>query len=537
MKISSVTAINFMQYDELTFFPETGVHAIVGKNRSGKSSIYESIYWCIFGETVRNCVDVLKKGSNECRVSIKGNYSGKEFIIARRITSGGTKELKFYVNGKILESGNNTINQSNIDKFLNFNKIQFQSSTMFGHNSFRFINATDSEKKLILEEMINATVYKELSIFCRAQSLELKKIVSNNNVALSIKTNDLSNLEEENKTNSEEFNKEKKIKLESINSSILSVNNKFKKFKSKPVNRQSNIDSINKKIEEIDKEYYHIEELIKNTSSVKNSRCDSCGNKINEKDFNLYKNDLKRKLESTGKIIDEYNRSLVILKEEHKNYEFYVELKNELSELNDEYNNVKNEKEKKSKNLVDKIKILKKEISSYKNEIQKNEKEIEYYDFWSKGFGNNGVISFLTDDFINRLNSFLADISEELTDGQIIIQFSSTYETKKGNVSDKISQVCFLDGEEYNYKNMSNSEKQRADLMVMLSFMDMYNLGIDTIFFDEVFEGLDDESSDMVVKYIQNRMRDKCCYVISHSENTKLSFDSVIKVTRGKNLT
>lgn len=102
--LRSVELSNIRSHDHVVFKPsEQGVTSILGKNGAGKSSIVDSIAWCLFGTKIGGVKNSsimksgvpYKKGDFYARVIIE--VDGQELLVERKfVTKGGAVEASVY---------------------------------------------------------------------------------------------------------------------------------------------------------------------------------------------------------------------------------------------------------------------------------------------------------------------------------------------------------------------------------------------------------------------------------------------------------
>ena len=162
MKINSVHIKNFYSYkDELIDLDKfNGLIFIEGKNRdsggsngSGKSALFEAIFWCLFGKTLR-------KSNEDSRVNVKaGRNCSVEVVIDDRIKirrASRPTSLKLEIDGENLSGKHAQETQRIIEATLNTNFKVAAASMAFGQrNNFDFLGATPEDKRIIMRNFLN----------------------------------------------------------------------------------------------------------------------------------------------------------------------------------------------------------------------------------------------------------------------------------------------------------------------------------------------------------------------------------------------
>jgi DNA repair exonuclease SbcCD ATPase subunit len=159
MKINKLHIRNFKSFgdDECVIdLHKRGPILICGPNGSGKTSIVESIIWCLFGRLsdIHNPGDKIinwNTGKN-CMVKI---ITDDGYEICRTRKFEGCSDLLIYKDGNVIEDGDstNTNAQATLQKIFKLDFNSFISSIFFGQSSGSFLSFGDSKKKQIIESL------------------------------------------------------------------------------------------------------------------------------------------------------------------------------------------------------------------------------------------------------------------------------------------------------------------------------------------------------------------------------------------------
>lgn len=113
-------------------------------------------------------------------------------------------------------------------------------------------------------------------------------------------------------------------------------------------------------------------------------------------------------------------------------------------------------------------------------------------------------------------NKWLVRIGSSLS-----IKLKPYSEKKTGGFSDAISIDVTGAGAGHGYKACSNGQRRRIDVALLLALATMASAvrGVEgsTLFFDEVFDALDQKGTEGVAQALDELSRDRCVVVISHS--------------------
>lgn len=167
MKILEVTAHNFRSYDNLhfDFTKQPGFSLILGTNGAGKSTVFYSILYALYGELPDNSKgdDPVKLGKKSMFVKLKIQVNNHTYTISRYRHDKEYKNKVLLFNGKKdLTLSTNRETDNKIIELLGFGEDTFLNSIFFSPEKVNsFIKATDKERKAILEELTNTNIYKQ----------------------------------------------------------------------------------------------------------------------------------------------------------------------------------------------------------------------------------------------------------------------------------------------------------------------------------------------------------------------------------------
>ena len=167
------------------------------------------------------------------------------------------------------------------------------------------------------------------------------------------------------------------------------------------------------------------------------------------------------------------------------------------------------------KNSNEEVDKKNKECQLKKFELEEAEKEIPYYEFWVKAFGDSGIRKFIIDGIIPALNSRVSHWLQFLIDGKIKLVFDNELEpTIERNPPD---------GDPFIYYAMSNGEKRRLNLSVSQAFAHIMMISsgasASLVFLDEVSTNIDPAGVEGVYNMIQELAKTKQVFVTTHDRD------------------
>ena len=393
MRLKSIKLKNFFSFGsaEVDFDKYGNLVLVRGENAgedssngAGKSSLFESVYWCLTGKTVRGVLakDVVKFGEDQVLVRVGFTHKGSE-VVVERTWSQAKKSLWLEIDGKVeffhdMKQGTNLIFE-----FLGISPDILSLTGFYGRNFSTFSNYTPKERAEIIDILADGEKWERARVAAQAMLKEYKavgedsclknldrfedekKVKVSRIVKLEIELENMKNsqsdriakIEEERDDKESEYAKKEDEIRELEKSSILEKNAlKIKELEEErdmlvEEFRQSQNEKASKLSEEKDKvaeflqevseerlkigaECASIEDKIKATKKRRGKDvCESCGQKLpqppNKEELDKEIADLEQKLEESKK---EYNKFLDCEKEEKmKSEELGIELRDLLS--------------------------------------------------------------------------------------------------------------------------------------------------------------------------------------------------------------
>lgn len=361
-----------------------------GKSSNGasKSSIFYAILWALYGKipdsSSSNSVINEKVGKNtSVFLNFEVNKSSARIERYRKDKTNNNKVL-FFIDDKEVTKPTNKATDSSIVDFMGISMDTMLNSIMFGSSRVvDFVSATDKQRKEILEELSNVSIYRE------AQN-RVKEVAKDANTSLLEKETALAGIEAQNanltaleasydaqKAQHEDVVRDLKSKLadykaklltedkvESIKNSInrgnaalkkLDDSNKVDPYKdiSKPTQKvsslKSNLTALKNKYTEIVAKIKEDKQEIINLKNTPDAICRLCGNKLDEahkkKELVRLTNEIKETVKSYNESkvsYKKYTDELVVASGELKQVQDYnLEKRKEQSAFHSKYNKVK----------------------------------------------------------------------------------------------------------------------------------------------------------------------------------------------------
>jgi DNA repair exonuclease SbcCD ATPase subunit len=196
-------------------------------------------------------------------------------------------------------------------------------------------------------------------------------------------------------------------------------------------------------------------------------------------------------------------------------------LEEQLNELKNQITNKSNELSGPSpfvkilEETIKESKLKSKECEDKKIELDDANKDLPYYEFWVKAFGDNGIRKFVIDGIIPALNTRISHWLQFLIDGKITLNFDNQLEeTIHRNPPD---------GDKFVYYAMSGGERRRLNLAVSQAFAHMMMLNSGTypslVFLDEVTSNVDPIGVQGIYNMIMELAKERQVFVTTHDHD------------------
>lgn len=590
INFKKISIKNFLSFGETPVVLEfkAGLHIITGINRDksdrqnglGKSAMMESLYFCIFGTTIRD----LKKDlipntftNGVCEVILDFEVvSGKKKDEYKVVRTLNPSKLYFYKNGEDVTRDSIKNTEEDLHTILHATPSVFENCVIMTlNNTIPFMAKAKADKRKFIENIFNLDVFSKMLSKIKEEHTEKKKeyeieltkmeesertfknlniqrdtIISNRkNKTLIYEKRKVDNLDEKQRFN-EELDKHEDGNLEEIK-------NNLKSLKKAKLLIEDNIDKLNDERSSLRAAANHNEKLLPKIG-VSGSSCPVCLRSVNEHD----KEYIKEEKSKINEIILRSNDDIKILDDKIENLKSN---KSKLEKAYEKYNKKINQievAEQKKKNIKDRIKQLdtwliqldsdieelKSEktevdpflktqvdlIQSIKDSVNKCRYELNLMDTIKFIVSEDGVKSYIVKKILQMFNDRLRYYLSKM-DANCICNFNEYFEEEIVNEKNKICS----------YFNFSGAERKNIDFSCLFTFMDIrrlqgnvtYNISI----YDELFDScLDEKGIDLVTKIIKERVEkyNECVLVISHrKESVKASTGDVIFLEKKDGIT
>jgi DNA repair exonuclease SbcCD ATPase subunit len=556
---------------------KSGINLITGENRDkggrngvGKSTLVESLFWCLFGSTMRDIKkdriihNQVKKG---CEVilnfDINDGIQNTQYTITRTLEPSSVKlevHLEDRVEDRVEDISLSSMPKTDdyIKELIGANEEVFQNAViMTANNTTPFMGQKKIDKRKFVEGILNLGIFGEILLKVRADYNDTKKendivaskfIDQQKNLTLyknqvnkntENRNNKILNLKDKIKNNQEKIdrvsnNSSVTSKIDSLKLSIESKEKDLNDLEEGHTKIKDKISGENGVLLQID---YEIKQLEKQKGDLKKgAACPTCKRKYDESldldkcikeiddqispledskqpvKSNLQKLISKEKLINNA--ITSTRLSIKNLNTEKSSLELASQELNQLQERNreieEEINELRNEKDGVLE-LIDNIEI---EIIETEKTIQELQKKLNILENAKYIVSEEGVKTYIIKKMLGVLNARLNYYLNAL-EAPCKCEFNEMFE-----------EIIHNDqGKECSYFNFSGGERKRIDLAVLFMFQDLLRTQTGSSFslsmYDELFDSaIDERGANKIMEILNTRVADynESVYIISHNK-------------------
>ncbi|KKN90069.1 hypothetical protein LCGC14_0231820 [marine sediment metagenome] len=590
-----VISVEFYGYEDVYDMEVEDCHNFVANgivvHNSGKSTIWDGLFWIIYGKTLRNL-----KAGDVCTWGVKGRCAGHLFFER----SGEEHVLIRTWNPNNLELDGETVDQQVVEDLIGLNSESFQHSIITGQFSPMFFDLKPAQKLSLFSDMFELDFWLDKSQEATQWTTEIAGKISSceSDIAtlegnITLTETNLENYYDSNegylKTERERVKvlknvlKDHKNKLEekkgkgcSHNKEMKTVEDDLAEFDLAVKEVQDNLDEENTSRGFVEQKITRLETKIdasrkewKKLDGVGNT-CPHCGQKVSAKHLRDEKkriesegNKLKDKLSDENEDLEHIQKQLKELKEEKKDLQNdRMKVDNKIRELILEKRTYENELNNLSEKVDDAQEDLdqvleeknphKDLIATAEEQLIGFEKELELLvlhlddlltkhecnKYWIKGFKE--VRLFMIEEALNQLEVEVSNSLMQLGLHNWEIAFDVERETKSGSITKGFT--VFIKSP-YNedlvpWEAWSGGESQRLRLAGTMGLANLI-LGKSGIksnieVFDEPTQHLNPEGVEDLLELLQSRAEElkRQVWVVEHHSLDYGGFQQVIRVTK-----
>ena len=543
-------------YNELDLCPNSAV-VIKAPNGSGKSTIFSSLVWCLYGKTIKGVSDVNTKKKYRTKeykgtkVTTYFQKDGDVYMVTRcqnytgNLEDGtkGRDRLQIIKNAEVVDIKSKPRLQEYLVQELGLSYSLFMNSIMFGQGMKKLIQETKSDKKKIFEEVFNLNYLNIAKNIAQKGKLQIHSQVEVCRSEYNSINREYESCREtylELKESEEAFDKRRNKDIKEKQGNIRSLEKEIRY-------KKDGLGSLKLVEDEIQANKLQEKALKEKLEAARNISNQPLEDVIDNIILLLEKNKVKKALQKVKTIkkaysdierySDERDKVLNILsklrtKEREVQRAKYIldNLTSKLKEAKRELARLESNTDQKvnSPKYKKKAKSLKIKLKEQKAILDQKEKELEDYEWLlNDPLSNKGIKAFLFDSCLGQLNDTLEKYAE-------VLGFRISFEVDLESTKKDFVTLIEMDGEIYDYDELSGGQQQLCNVAMAFAMNESLTASkdINIAFLDEVFESLSMDNVEIVIGLIKKTFEEKVLFLITHHESIPLSKFKTLRVER-----
>ena len=543
-------------YNELDLCPNSAV-VIKAPNGSGKSTIFSSLVWCLYGKTIKGVSDVNTKKKYRTKeykgtkVTTYFQKDGDVYMVTRcqnytgNLEDGtkGRDRLQIIKNAEVVDIKSKPRLQEYLVQELGLSYPLFMNSIMFGQGMKKLIQETNSDKKKIFEEVFNLNylnIAKNIAQKGKSQIQGQVELCRSEYNSINREYESCRETYLELKESEEAFDKRRNKDIKEKQGNIRSLEKEIRY-------KKDGLGSLKLVEDEIQANKLQEKSLKEKLEAARNISNQPLEDVIDSIILLLEKNKVKKALQKVKTIkkaysdierySDERDKVLNIIsklrtKEREVQRAKYIldNLTSKLKEAKRELARLESNTDQKvnSPKYKKKAKSLKIKLKEQKAILEQKEKELEDYEWLlNDPLSNKGIKAFLFDSCLGQLNDTLEKYAE-------VLGFRISFEVDLESTKKDFVTLIEMDGEIYDYDELSGGQQQLCNVAMAFAMNESLTASkdINIAFLDEVFESLSMDNVEIVIGLIKKTFEEKVLFLITHHESIPLSKFKTLRVER-----
>lgn len=540
MNIEWLRAHGFTVYGQTEAeFPKRGVVLVTGPNGSGKSSLIEMVSYGGWGSTLRGTTP---GGGADAECSVQVQADGLAIKRARRLAKTALEWTKVSEAQNSEQFPTASKAQNALEELIGPWEVWRRTHVFSSTDAAHFTQATDKERKLFLETLLGLGRFDEALEKCRKA---LRGAMAQFDDAKQAKLVALARKEEIAHRLQAALSSVKQLgpapDPEDVEKAPL-LEAKRAKLREHLKGTDKELGALHRRIAELSADTggsaRELQMIARQLTKMEEGVCDACGQPIpkdKQKELQVKFDALRKAIDDQKTASREATRDLDaevmdVMATQRKLQATDAGLIKEISRLAEKARDAHHAEQVRasaSRTLTEAEEAVagnEAAIAAARDAFEKANREVNVLEAVEVALGLKGaraaILSRLLGSLENAANAWLPRLAGK----GMKLELRPYSEKKSGGVSDAISlQVVGAGGGE-GYRAASGGERRRLDVAILLAFA-----GKGTLFFDEVFDALDNETGvQAVIEVLEELSKDRCVVVVTHNEELSARLPHVL---------
>lgn len=533
----------FCHQNTVLELPPRGIVLVTGNNGSGKSALIESVSVACWGKTLRKSDPW---AASDCVSKCVVETSDR--LLVTRAHEKTKTSLAWAYRGKVTKYETVTKSQEALENIVGTWDVWRRCSVFASHDAAHFSNATDAERKHLLESLLGLSQFDSALCACKLWLRQVEQIVAR-------VSHELSSLEQSLTWQQQrlESAKERAAQVALLEPAFDNCDEQKEKVRSlkamaqSAVKEQSSLETLSRKAKEREAEerfeVRRIRDIMDALSA--NGRCPTCGQAVSaelqssmcqeivahEHAANVLAANAEVELGELQCLSDELRSEIDTIASRAHMLELHIA---RMQSAQDAWHQSCAIRIQASTDVLDaekRIGIAIADVVVVRAQLQELSADLATASACELVLGLRGVRAAVLARTLASVERLSNVWLRKLFPRDVRLELESYTTKKSGGIIDSIGLRLSGAGTAV-YAGLSGGERRRVDLALILA------LGLlagepGTMFFDELFDSLDDDGVDRANLALQELACNRCVLVVSHAIAAKLHCDLRLHVENG----
>lgn len=508
MIVQQLKLSSFMNHGTTTVtLPASGVVVVTGRNGSGKSALAEAVAWGAWGKTLRGASPVPPQGEKNIQVGVV--TPDRTITRVRKAGRVTWSDTKYETNTKAQRALEEVIGDFET----------WRRTHHFSADSVSFARGTDTERKRLLERLLGIQHYDTAHKMCREDLRDSRATLTELRYSVEVAETRLGGLAD---------------RIRDAQDAIASFSD------SDPVD-QVRCDTISRQMADLRRRRAEVMEEVaaartdlaraeadasqarQSLSRVSAEHCPVCDQSIPQSLLRRLDAEISEAMVRVSASRTEAAERAAVVAADESHYRESLELlRAEQAQLFAAKAAAENSRAGQQR-LTDTVSRLTTDIVRAEDDLE--ELLIDADDAKHRTdvlvaantvLGTRGFRAQVLGEALSGLEHAANNVLDHLTGGELRIQLAAHTTGQKGRVTDAISLGVVGAGGLHGYRACSTGQRRRIDVAIVLALAKLSGAR-GTLWFDEVFDGLDSEGVDRLAALLGDLAVDRAVVVVTHS--------------------